>query len=209
MVSDGRKIRIVSIAIDSNFRRGGWQRISPVRLTCRWKKSFACEFSSRSETPSAGWAVPTHRSDFPARNKNRKAPRETEISIKTAPRGDGFYGISAETLNKNRISIKTASAPPSSCSIFDPPHLSTAASFARAIFFRRVHLSQRRNSEKTEKHREIDYLFQIPRFSDCHSGLVAQRPEGAFCTTNLPARSAPLRLLWRTITRLRKPDSDP
>jgi hypothetical protein len=64
--------------------------------------------------------VPTDRSYFPARNKNRKAPIETEISIKTASRGDGFHRISAETLNKNRISIKTASAPPSSCSNFDP-----------------------------------------------------------------------------------------
>ena len=41
-------------------------------------------------------------------NKNRNAPIETEISIKTAPRDAEFHEDSTATLNRNRISIKTA-----------------------------------------------------------------------------------------------------
>jgi hypothetical protein len=69
-----------------------------------------------TQSPGAPGRFPTQsvgtRRTFPACNRNRNAPIETEISIKTAPRGDGFYGNSAETLNKNRNSIKTARITP-------------------------------------------------------------------------------------------------
>jgi hypothetical protein len=41
-------------------------------------------------------------------NKNRYAPIETEISIKTASQDPGFHANSAEIFYKNRKSIKTA-----------------------------------------------------------------------------------------------------
>jgi len=41
-------------------------------------------------------------------NKNRNAPIETKISIKTAAQDLGFHANSAELFHKNRKSIKTA-----------------------------------------------------------------------------------------------------
>jgi hypothetical protein len=55
------------------------------------------------------WAtqLASHRASAVSANKNRTAPIETEISIKTAPRDAGFHANSAAILNRNRISIKT------------------------------------------------------------------------------------------------------
>jgi hypothetical protein len=96
--------------------------------------------------------------------KNRKTPRETEISRKTAPPGGGFYKNSAETLFKNRNSIKTTRALLNPVS--HPPQTSAVIYFTLSIFFKSSSsFSAPGTLRKLKKLEESSIFLKILRFS--------------------------------------------